>query len=76
MMKILCGDTSDNILPIHPKLGPKTAMKYINNNKELKKKCEDKIISENLNRNKTLIDMDYLPENYKNEILKFELLNI
>ena len=77
MMKILCGDNSDNICAIHNKLGPKTAMKYITSNEELIKKCEDETIKENLNRNKTLIDMDNLPDNYKKEIInKFELLNL
>ena len=37
MMKILIGDNSDNIIAIHTKLGPKTAMKYITNKEELKK---------------------------------------
>ncbi len=68
MMKILCGDSSDNITPIHQKLGPKTAMKYITNEDELKKKCEDETIRENLNRNKILIDMDNLPKKYNDEI--------
>ncbi len=77
MMKVLCGDNSDNIFAIHPKLGPKTAMKYITNEEELKKKCEDEMIKENLDRNKKLIDMDNIPENYKKEIIKkFELLNL
>ncbi len=77
MMKILCGDSSDNIYAIHTKLGPKTAMKYITNNEELKKKCEDQTIKENLERNKKLIDMEYIPENYKKQIIdKFKLLNL
>ena len=77
MMKILCGDNSDNIYAIHTKLGPKTAMKYITNNDELLKKCEDKTIQENLDRNKKLIDMDNLPEIYRTQIIdKFNLLNV
>jgi 5'-3' exonuclease len=77
MMKILTGDSSDNIFAIHKKLGPKTAMKYITNEEELKKKCEDETIKENLDRNKKLIDMENIPENYKKEIIdKFELLNL
>ena len=68
----------------HPKLqchldypGPKTAMKYIKNEDDLKKKCEDEKIRENLERNRKLIDMEYIPENYKKEIInKFELLDL
>ena len=77
MMKILIGDNSDNIFAIHTKLGPKTAMKYITNEEELKKKCEDETIKQNLERNRKLIDMENIPENYKKEIInKFELLNL
>lgn len=77
MMKILTGDSSDNIYAIHPKLGPKTAMKYISNDEELKKKCENETIKENLDRNRKLIDMENIPENYKKEIInKFKLLNL
>jgi len=77
MMKILSGDNSDNIYAIHTKLGPKTAMKYIANNDELLKKCEDATIQENLDRNKKLIDMDNLPEMYRTQIIdKFNLLNL
>jgi len=77
MMKILTGDNSDNIFAIHTKLGPKTAMKYIQNEEELIKKCEDETISKNLERNKTLIDMENIPEKYKKTIIdKFELLNL
>jgi 5'-3' exonuclease len=77
MLKILMGDSSDNIQPIHKKLGPKTAMKYINNNELFLKKCEDKEIESNYLLNKKLIDMNEIPENYINEILnKFKKLYI
>ena len=44
MMKVLCGDSSDNIFAIHTKLGPKTAMKYITNEEELKKSVKMKLL--------------------------------
>ena len=51
-------------------------MKYITNEEELKK-CEDETIKQNLERNRKLIDMENIPENYKKEIInKFELLNL
>ena len=46
--KIIIGDKSDNIPPIHAKLGPKTALKYINNEDELKKKLKDPLIKKTL----------------------------
>ena len=70
MLKILMGDSSDNIQPIHKKLGPKTAMKYINNNELFLKKCKDKEIESNYILNKKLIDMNEIPENYVKEILE------
>lgn len=70
MLKILMGDTSDNIFPIHKKLGPKTAMKYIDNPELLLKKLEDKEIESNYILNKKLIDMNELPDIYVNQILE------
>ena len=67
--KILIGDKSDNITAIHSKLGPKTALKYINNQNELNKKLENLSIKEKFEMNSTLIDMDKIPERYKQNIL-------
>ena len=66
--KILIGDKSDNITAIHTKLGPKTALKYIDNENELKKKLEDLSIKEKFELNSKLIDMDQIPEIYKKNI--------
>jgi len=68
--KILMGDKSDNIPAIHKKLGPKTVLKYLENNDELKKKLEDPEIFKVYNRNKILIDMDNIPMKYKENIKK------
>ncbi len=70
MLKILMGDSSDNIFPIHKKLGPKTAMKYIDNPELLLKKCEDTEIETKYILNKKLIDMNEIPDNYVKEILE------
>ena len=70
MLKILTGDSSDNIFPIHKKLGPKTAMKYIDNPELLLRKCEDTEIETKYILNKKLIDMNEIPDNYVKEILK------
>lgn len=75
MLKILCGDKSDNIYPIHSKLGEKTALKYIEDEEELKKKFCDSEIENKYNLNTTLIDMDYIPIKYREQILeKFDTL--
>lgn len=68
--KILIGDKSDNIPAIHKKLGPKTVLKYLENNDELKKKLEDPEIFKIYNRNKILIDMDNIPKKYQENIKK------
>ena len=77
MLKILMGDSSDNISPIHKKLGNKTAMKYIENPEKLKEKCTDETINNTFELNKKLIDFDNIPNKYKLCIIhKFkQLLN-
>ena len=70
MLKILMGDKSDNIYPIHKKLGPKTAMKYIESPDILLRKREDNEIEIKYKLNKKLIDMNEIPENYVTEILE------
>ena len=70
MLKILMGDKSDNIYPIHKKLGPKTAMKYIESPDILLRKREDNEIELKYKLNKKLIDMNEIPENYVTEILE------
>ena len=65
MLKILMGDTSDNILPIHKKLGIKTALKYVENPEKLKEKCSDETIKNTFELNKTLIDFNNIPDKYK-----------
>ena len=78
--KIIIGDTSDNILSVFPKCGPKTSLKYYNN-KEL---FESQLTKYNVHHkyifNKKLIDFNEIPLelinefkekniNYLNEIL-------
>ena len=64
--KILVGDKSDNILPVFPKCGKKTAESlYTLNENELleylKKKGGDKAV-ENYYNNRKLVDFNYIPE--------------
>jgi 5'-3' exonuclease len=70
--KIIMGDKSDNILPIHNKCGIKTALKYIENNELLKNKFNsDKQILEKYLLNEKLINFDFIPEELKNKIINF-----
>tara|TARA_B100000530_G_scaffold334331_1_gene283983 strand:+ start:656 stop:1483 length:828 start_codon:yes stop_codon:yes gene_type:complete len=77
-LKILTGDKSDNIPPIHPKCGIKTAIKYIEKPELLyelfNKKPEYKL---NYDKNKQLIDMNLIADKYKTAINStFNKLNI
>jgi len=70
--KIIMGDKSDNILPIHNKCGIKTALKYIENKELLNKKFDsDKQILEKYLLNEKLINFDFIPEELKNKIINF-----
>jgi len=67
-LKVITGDKSDDIPPIKPKVGIKTAEKiltegltdYLNKDKEIK---------DNYARNRKLIDLNYIPEEYKENII-------
>lgn len=64
--KILTGDKSDNILPVFPKCGKKTAetlFSLTENNllQYLKTKGGEQAI-ENFKKNRTLVDFNYIPE--------------
>tara|TARA_B100001094_G_scaffold85000_1_gene81374 strand:- start:169 stop:957 length:789 start_codon:yes stop_codon:yes gene_type:complete len=68
--KIIMGDKSDNILPIHEKCGQKTALKYINDKKLLEEKLKsDKNILNKYLLNQQLIDLDLIPENFKEKTI-------
>jgi 5'-3' exonuclease len=67
-IKILTGDKSDNIPPIRKKVGVVTATKILDSglNNFLK---ESEEIKSNYIRNKTLIDLNYIPQEIKNNII-------
>jgi len=76
-IKVLSGDTSDNIPPIKRRVGPKTALKIINREdgldgfiNEQETDIERLTIEENYKRNKQLIDLDFIPTHIKQRILK------
>ena len=73
--KIVAGDKSDNIPAIFKKCGIKTAEKYYNDKQLFQKKLDgDKEAQEVYERNKMLVDFNYIPidlvEGFSNMFLK------
>lgn len=68
MIKILSGDSGDNIPNVKPRLGPKTAEKLIINN-EVESYIMDNNLQENFDRNVKLIDWNYIPMVIQSKIL-------
>lgn len=77
-IKIISGDTSDNIKGIRPRVGPKTAekivveglMTYLDDESNNITKTEKKEILDKYMRNKTLIDFNLIPASVTNSILE------
>lgn len=69
--KIVAGDKSDNIPPVFPKCGIKTAEKYYNDNELFTKKLNEKQeFLEQYNLNKKLVDFNNIPEELVNSFKK------
>jgi 5'-3' exonuclease len=69
-IKILMGDTSDNIPSVFPKCGLKTAQKCIEDEEYFKKKMADNSVHyEQYKLNEKLIDFNMIPENLVNEFI-------
>lgn len=69
-IKIIMGDTSDNIPSVFPKCGIKTAQKCINDNEYFKNKMgNNPKYYEQYNLNEQLINFDMIPTNYVAEFL-------
>ncbi len=72
LLKIICGDPADNIKGCFKRCGKKTAMKLIENPELLKKKFEKNLESNQVfQKNKKLIDFNFIPDN-----LKISIVNI
>jgi len=68
-MKIIQGDRIDNIDSAFPKIGPKRSLNLINNPELFQKKI-DKFGDEKLKRNRLLIDLSYIPNYIKGQVLE------
>jgi 5'-3' exonuclease len=70
--KTVMGDVSDNIKPVFPKCGIKTALKYYNNRELFERKLmTSPIYMEKYNLNKLLIDFNYIPIALIRQFLQF-----
>jgi 5'-3' exonuclease len=65
-VKLLTGDSSDNIPQVKKKMGPKTAEKYMDKLEELL--SEDIEIRQKYELNKRLIDMEMIPKEIQEDI--------
>ena len=62
LLKVLCGDPSDNIKSCFPKCGKKTAMNFIRNPQKLEEKLNSShTYREAYNFNMKLIDLNNIP---------------
>lgn len=69
-IKIIMGDTSDNIPSVFPKCGPKTALKCIENPEFFKKKLEEKPeYAAQYELNKKLVNFSCIPDNLVEEFM-------
>jgi 5'-3' exonuclease len=70
-IKIIMGDTSDNIPSVFPKCGPKTAQKCLDDPEFFKKKmANNSDYYKQYELNKKLVDFDNIPEDLVSEFLK------
>ena len=70
-IKIIMGDTSDNIPSVFPKCGPKTALKCIENHEFFKKKMSEKEeYYKQYELNKMLIHFDSIPQYLADEFME------
>ena len=67
-IKILMGDSGDNIPGVKDRCGVVTATNMVNEG--LEKSFSDESIKENFDRNKQLIDLSMVPREYKDKIIE------
>lgn len=69
-IKILMGDTSDNIPSVFPKCGPKTAQKCIEDDDYFKKKMDNNPqYLKQYELNERLVNFDFIPKNLADEFM-------
>ena len=78
-LKIILGDSSDNISPVFNRCGKKTALELWKDKKKFLLKLKDENCVEKYRQNQKIIDFNYIPKHleiefYKNNIIKTEFL--
>ena len=68
--KIILGDPSDNIKPIFKSCGPKTALKYYEDQEYFEECLKKENAYEAYNLNKKLVDFNEIPTNLVNEFIQ------
>lgn len=74
-IKILCGDKSDNIPPVKPRMGPKTAETTVSNKGRLDQLLKDEHVNDKFILNTKLIDLRHTPSyimDYVHDALKVD----
>jgi len=69
-MKIILGDSADNIPKSIPRCGKKTALTLVNNPEQLQKKLENQEIFKQYSLNQLLIDFDFIPKNICDTVIQ------
>ena len=69
-LKIIIGDKSDNIHAIKNRLGKKTGEKLLNDNNKLTELLKDESVNQRFIMNKLLIDLNMIPSDLKDKIMK------
>lgn len=67
-IKVICGDSNDDVPPIRKGIGIKTAEKIINSHQDIPN-SSDTLLVENFRRNKILIDFDFIPKEIQGSII-------
>ena len=69
-IKILVGDTSDNIPSVFPKCGPKTALKCVEDDAYFQQKMQDNpVYKAQYELNETLVNFDKIPQHFAEEFM-------
>jgi len=68
--KAIMGDNGDEIPPIIPKCGPKTALKYLNDINKFTQLLEDNEIKKKFYRNTKIIDFSYIPKIIQKDVIE------
>ena len=67
-IKVLQGDKGDNVLPVRPRMGPKSALRLVNDPAALAKELADDAVRTRYEENRVMVDLSRMPEGIAAEI--------